>query len=68
MSTCGYFERESNSQIGETGKHLIHDVAVYQIVVDVCFGLLLEGWYVILRLMSHKAPSTSRLVTMSASL
>ena len=55
-----YFERESNSQIGETGKHLIHDVAVCQAVVDMCSGLLLEGWYVVLRLMSHKTPGISK--------
>ena len=50
------FRAREYSQIGETGKHLIHDVAVYQAVVDVYFGLLLECWYVVLRLMSHKTP------------
>ena len=52
--------RTSGSQRGETGKHLVHDITVRHVVVDVCFGLLLEGWYIVLRLMRHGTPNTSK--------
>jgi hypothetical protein len=42
-------ERRSNSREGETGKHLVYDVTVCQVVEDVCSRLLFEGWYIVLK-------------------
>ena len=39
----------NDSQRGETGKHLVHDIAVLQVGADVCLSLLFEGWYVVLK-------------------
>ena len=48
MNLCGQFKLRGNSRIRETGEHLFHDVAVFQVIEDVCLGSLLEGWYVVL--------------------
>ena len=51
----------SGSQKGETRKHLIHDITVCQIVVDICFSLLLEGWYIVLKVVRRGTSDTSKL-------
>ena len=58
----------SSSQRRETGKHLVYDITLRHVVVDVCFSSLPEDWYVVLRLMRRGISTQARLVTMSASL
>jgi hypothetical protein len=52
--------RVSNSQKGETGKHLIHDITVCHVVVDVCFSLLFEDWYIVLKPMRRGTPNINK--------
>ena len=64
-----FFERTSGSHIGETGKHLLHNVAVPHVLADVRLSLLLEGWDVVLDSASKekKDQTKSGPVTLSAS-
>ena len=39
---------ESTLRKGETGKHLVHNIAASQVIVDVGLGPLFEGLYIIL--------------------
>jgi len=39
---------------GESGKRLVHNIAVGQAVKDVLFSLLLEGWYIVLKMVSQR--------------
>ena len=52
--------RTNNSQKGESGKHLVHNITVGQVVMDVCFSLLLERWDIVLKLMRRGTPGTNK--------
>ena len=53
MNGRQYANQELDVQIGETGKYLFQDVAVFQIVADVRLSMLFEGWDIILKSMSE---------------
>jgi hypothetical protein len=42
-------ERRSSPREGETGKHLVYDVAMCQVFENVCSCLLFKGWYIVLK-------------------
>ena len=47
-------ERESDLRKGESGEHLVHNIAVGQVVTDICFSLLLEDFYIVLKTVSQR--------------
>jgi len=49
-----WLERGDDLRRGESGKYLVRDIAVGQVVIDVRFSLLLEGWYIVLKMMSQR--------------
>ena len=48
---------ESTLRKGETGKHLVYNVAEFQVIVDVGLGSFFERWYIILAPMSLVEPN-----------
>jgi len=54
MSTYRWLERGDGSRKGEIGKYIVHNAAVRQVVMDVRFSLLLEGWYIVLKTISQR--------------
>jgi len=45
---------------GESGEYLVHNIAVGQVVTDIHFSLLLEGWYIVLGAVSQRDAQRKR--------
>ena len=54
MSTYRWLEREGDLRKGEGGEYLVHNIAVRQVFTDICFSLLLEGVYIVLKTVSQR--------------
>jgi len=54
VSTYRWFERGDDLRRGESGEYLGHNIVVSQVGIDVRFSLLLEGWYIVLKMMSQR--------------